>query len=141
MHTRARRPARPPDPVQSRQEELRTMLGERQREMQHALQRRVDASATGHGDGLDESEHAEVEVQGHLEVALLQIKGETLRRVREALLRLDAGEYGRCDECDSEISAKRLSAMPFAVRCTDCETLHEEQAARERRRAAVLERL
>ena len=61
------------------------------------------------------------------------MKGETLRRVREALVRLDAGEYGYCAECDGEISEKRLRALPFAVRCTACEAAHERHAALERR--------
>ena len=141
MHTNTKKVVRQPAPIGRRHSELRIMLGDRQREMQDVLQRRVAASASGPADGLDEPEHAEAETQGHLEVALLQIKAETLRRVRDALVRLDAGDYGRCDDCGGEISATRLSAVPFAVRCTDCETLYEEQAARERRRSQVLERL
>ena len=58
------------------------------------------------------------------------MKEETLRRVREALVRLDAGEYGYCSECDGEISEKRLRALPFAVRCAGCEAAHEHHTAR-----------
>jgi len=64
------------------------------------------------------------------------MKGQTLGRVREALARLDAGEYGYCAECGGEIAERRLRALPFAVRCTSCEDAHEQQAARDRRLAS-----
>jgi DnaK suppressor protein len=64
------------------------------------------------------------------------MKGETLQRVREALVRLDAGEYGDCAECGGEIAEQRLRALPFAVRCRACEESHEQHAARERRLAS-----
>jgi DnaK suppressor protein len=114
------------------------MLQDRQREMQELLQHRVRrAPSEGPSDGFDEPEHAEAETQEHIEVALIQMKGDALRRVREALVRLDAGEYGYCAECDGEISEKRLQALPFAVRCAACETSHERRAAREQRYDAV----
>jgi DnaK suppressor protein len=119
---------------QARQRDLQAMLLHRQHELQGVLQRRVrNVPSTGASDGFDETEHAEADIQEHIEVALIQMKSETLERVREALVRLNAGEYGYCAECESEISEKRLQALPFAVRCKDCEELHEQHGARERR--------
>jgi len=46
-----------------------------------------------------------------------------------ALRRLDSGGYGRCNECELDIEAKRLRALPAACRCGHC------QAEFERRRA------
>ena len=122
---------------QARQGDLRAMLLDRQRELQGVLRQRVrhlpSERPTG---GLDETEHAEADYQEHIEVALIQMKSETLQRVREALVRLDAGEYGDCAECGGEIAEQRLRALPFAVRCRACEESHEQQTARERRFAA-----
>jgi DnaK suppressor protein len=121
----------------ARQRDLQAMLHDRQREMQDVLQHRVRRLPSDRpAEGLDETEHAEADIQEHIEVALIQMKGETLQRVREALARLDAGEYGDCAECGGEISQPRLRALPFAVRCTACEQSHEHQAARERRFAS-----
>jgi DnaK suppressor protein len=121
----------------SRHRDLRTMLLDRQRELESVLEQRVrhlpSDRPTG---GLDETEHAEADYQEHIEVALIQMKSETLQRVREALLRLDAGEYGDCADCGGEIAEQRLRALPFAVRCRACEELHEHHAARERRLAS-----
>ena len=93
----------------ARQRNLQSMLQDRQREMQGVLQRRVRGVFFDQpGGGLDETERAEPVVQEDIEVAHIQMKAETLQRVREAMVRLDAGEYGYCAECDGEISEKRL---------------------------------
>lgn len=113
------------------------MLLDRQRELESVLQQRVrhlpSDRPTG---GLDETEHAEADYQEHIEVALIRMRSETLQRVREALVRLDAGAYGDCAECDGEIAEPRLRALPFAVRCRACEESHEQHAAREQRLAS-----
>lgn len=121
----------------SRHRDLRAMLLDRQRELESVLEQRVrhlpSDRPTG---GLDETEHAEADYQEHIEVALIQMKSETLQRVRQALVRLDAGEYGDCAECGGEIAEPRLRALPFAVRCRACEEAHEQHVARERRLAS-----
>lgn len=43
-----------------------------------------------------------------------------LRLIKEALGRIEAGTFGRCVTCGSEISEARLRAVPYAVRCTEC---------------------
>jgi DnaK suppressor protein len=72
------------------------------------------------------------DIQEDIEIALLQMKSETLNRVNEALGRLEAGSYGFCYECGDEIAEARLRALPFALRCKDCEEEREQAAARDR---------
>ncbi len=43
-----------------------------------------------------------------------------------AMGRLRQGAYGVCMECGEEIGLNRLQALPFAVRCKDCEGEIEE---------------
>ena len=113
------------------------MLLERQRELQSVLQRRVrQAPAERPAGAIDDTEQAEADVQEDIEVALIQMKGEALDRVRDALARLESGDYGDCVECSSEIAEGRLRAVPFAVRCTACEEAREQTLAGERRSGA-----
>jgi RNA polymerase-binding transcription factor len=63
------------------------------------------------------------------------MQSETLGRIDAALARLDAGGYGQCVECDSEIATRRLRALPFAVRCQGCEERREESQRQARRLA------
>ena len=60
------------------------------------------------------------------------MKSETLNKVNDALVRLEQGNYGNCFECGEEIAEKRLRALPFAVRCKDCEEAREVAEQRER---------
>jgi len=75
----------------------------------------------------DEAEDSEADIQSELEFALLEMQGETLRRIGDALDRLDEGSYGLCSHCGAEISARRLEALPFATRCRGCEQAHEKE--------------
>ena len=115
--------------------ELRTMLEERRRELMHEVQGRIrDVRADGNKDRdvYDEGETSEVDIQDDIEFALIQMKTETLQRINEALNRLEEGTYGYCFECGEEIARPRLRALPFAVRCKECEQTRENNELRER---------
>ena len=81
---------------------------------------------------LDQGESSEVEIQDAIGFALIQMKAETLDKIDAALQRLAEGTYGDCVECGAEIAASRLWALPFAVRCRDCEEARETVERRER---------
>ena len=83
----------------------------------------------------DIGEISEAGAQEDIDFALLQSKAEALGRLDEAIGRIEAGEYGDCLVCHVEISEQRLRALPFAVRCTRCEALREQDLARARRPA------
>jgi len=48
-----------------------------------------------------------------------------LRQVAAALERMDAGSYGDCIDCGTDIDERRLQVQPFAARCLDCQERHE----------------
>ncbi len=41
-------------------------------------------------------------------------------RIERALLKLDEGSYGTCDNCGAEIPAGRLQAAPSSALCIEC---------------------
>ena len=122
----------------SRYAELKQMLEERRREIQAEVQGKMrgvrEEGAWGGklNEVLDAVESAEADIQEELEFSLVQMKSETLNKINDALVRLDQGSYGNCFECGDEIAPKRLRALPFAVRCKDCEEAREVAAQRER---------
>ena len=122
----------------SRYTELKRMLEDRRREIQAEVQgkmRGVREEGTWGGklnEVLDAVESAEADIQEDLEFALVQMKSETLNKINDALVRLDQGTYGNCFECGEEIAEKRLRALPFAVRCKDCEAAKEAVEQRKR---------
>ena len=119
----------------SRYNELKQMLEDRRRELMNEVQGRIrDVRAEGSKDRevLDQGESSEVDIQEDIEFALIQMKSETLNKINKALGRLEDGTYGNCFECDEEIAEARLRALPFAVRCKDCEEARETAEQRER---------
>ena len=123
----------------SRYNELRKMLENRRRELVTEVQGRIrDVRAEGNKerDVLDQGESSEVDIQEDIEFALIQMKSETLNKIDAALRRLEDGSYGDCFECGEEISEARLRALPFAVRCKDCEEAREVAEKRERQIAS-----
>src|SRR5688500_10434117 len=120
-----------------RYDELKGILEERRREIMSEVQGRMrDVRAEGAGSAvqgvLDAAESSELDIQDEIEFALIQMKAETLNKIDEALRRLEEGTYGFCFECGEEISEKRLRALPFAVRCKDCEEAREVKQQRDR---------
>lgn len=115
---------------------LRQMLSKRRREVQDDVQSRIRDGRTDRPNEVrDDLELSDAGAQGGIEFALLQMRTETLTRMDEALVRLDADTFGFCVACENEISERRLRARPFAVRCQTCEERREEEQRRARQLA------
>jgi DnaK suppressor protein len=115
--------------------ELRAMLEGRRHELAQDVQGRIRgarANTSNDRDVFDQGEISEIDTQDEIQFALIQIKAETLKKIDTALRRLEEGVYGHCFECGREIAKARLLALPFAVRCKDCEEAREAANHRER---------
>ena len=100
----------------TRRARLVRALHEHRRMIQNDVRDRIrDGRSERLTDVGDEFEHSDAHLQGDIELALLQMRTETLSRIDVALGRLDAGDYGICVECTGEIAELRLRALPFAV--------------------------
>jgi DnaK suppressor protein len=119
----------------SRDDELKAMLETRRRELAREVRGKIRNARTDsilERDVLDQGESSEVDIQDAIGFALLQMKAETLDKIDAALQRLGEGTYGDCVECGAEIAGPRLWALPFAVRCRDCEDARETVERRDR---------
>ncbi len=59
-------------------------------------------------------------------LAVSENESKQLALVDEALLRIEDGEYGPCQNCENPINPKRLAAIPWARYCLDCQQLLEQ---------------
>lgn len=60
-----------------------------------------------------------------------------IRRIEEALERVNNGSFGFCEECDEEIGKKRLTNQPWATLCiTHAEEMERESLHRVHRPTA-----
>jgi len=53
-------------------------------------------------------------------LGLIENEQGTLEEVNEALGRINAGTYGRCQECNGPIPRPRLQALPYTRHCIQC---------------------
>ncbi|MFP4040695.1 MAG: RNA polymerase-binding protein DksA [Desulfosudaceae bacterium] len=49
-----------------------------------------------------------------------------IKKIKEALQRIEEGTFGQCEICEEDISLKRLKARPVTTRCIKCKTKEEE---------------
>ena len=120
-------------------DDLKTILDSRRRELVDDLQNKIRAIRSDgitERDVVDDAESSEVDIQDDIGFALIQLKTETLKKIDTALRRIERGDYGDCFECGGEIAEARLRALPFAVRCRDCEAAREASDQRERSTAS-----
>jgi DnaK suppressor protein len=144
--TRARQPKtpakKPPQrlaplqkPQQKRHAELIELLQERRNALTLGVRTHLQRARDGDEHQQSEDTTGEgVSARDDISLALAQIQGELLQRIDAALARVAAGTYGDCSECGSPIPSQRLRALPFAVRCLDCEASREAGPASSRRR-------
>ena len=61
---------------------------------------------------------------------MLRLRGREqrlLKKIDEAIERIDNGTFGICDDCGNEIAIKRLEARPVTTMCIECKTRQEEE--------------
>lgn len=61
---------------------------------------------------------------------MLRLRGREqrlLKKIDEALDRIENETFGICEDCGEEVDIKRLEARPVTTMCLDCKTLQEEE--------------
>ena len=113
---------------------VRAMLLSRRREIEGHLRAQREGARRGAEErpATDDGQMLPTDdaLQQHVAFAVMEASSEVLARIDQALRRLDEGRYGRCAECGEAIALGRLRALPFAVRCLDCEHRREAHTRR-----------
>jgi len=73
----------------------------------------------------DPNDRATQESEFSLELRTRDRERKLIRKIDEALTKIDNDEYGYCDACGVEIGLRRLEARPTANLCIDCKSLEE----------------
>jgi len=78
-------------------------------------------------DLLDSGDVATVELNQSFKIRLREREEKLLRKIEDALGRIEGGTYGICEECGEEIEVKRLAARPVTTLCIDCKSRQEAE--------------
>jgi DnaK suppressor protein len=79
-------------------------------------------------DRFDEIDQAQTDIEQSMRMRLRSREMLYIKKVDEALLRIEEGTFGSCDNCDEDIELRRLEARPTATLCVSCK---EEQERKE----------
>lgn len=121
---------------QERYAVLKQMLEDRRRDIQDRLRSLRETLPAQVAEVKDAEEQSVQDFVQDVELALMEMKSETLAQIDEAIRRLEAGSYGTCANCGREIAEPRLKALPFATLCLECQEMQEEARASVRSQAA-----
>ena len=79
-------------------------------------------------DRYDEIDQAAVDIEQSMRMRLCNREALYIKKVDEALKRIEDGTFGECEECSEDIELRRLEARPTATLCVSCK---EEQERKE----------
>jgi DnaK suppressor protein len=114
-----------------REEDLRRVLLEKKEELWLDVKDRLfNQMGKEHREevdsGLDDGDRAMADLAAETGISLLDMRSDVLEKIDRALLKLDEGTYGICEDCGEEIQENRLKAVPFAIYCVPCKSKREE---------------
>lgn len=97
---------------------FRAILTAKVTELERFTGRREGITIERSADQLDEIQLAS---ERALAVCNLDRDFNQLRNARAALRRIEEGSFGTCEQCEEDIHAKRLAALPWAPFCILCQ--------------------
>ena len=75
----------------------------------------------------DVSDQASAEADQNFSMRIREREQRLVKKIDEALGRIDQNIYGICERCEEEIPYPRLKARPVTTLCIDCKTLEEQE--------------
>lgn len=75
----------------------------------------------------DPTDRATQESDRNFELRIRDRERKLINKIKEALERIDQGEFGICELCGEEISEGRLKARPVTTLCIDCKIEEERK--------------
>jgi len=106
-------------------EHFQEILSSWKRELMFEVDRTVHHMQDEAANFPDPNDRATQESEFGLELRTRDRERKLLRKIDEALARIDDGSYGYCDETGEEIGLKRLEARPVATLCLEAQERRE----------------
>jgi DnaK suppressor protein len=103
-------------------EEMKTLLGEAGKTVSEM---HIDAS-----NFPDPTDRASQESDRSFELRIRDRERKLINKIKDAIERIESGEFGICDSCGEEIGEARLKARPVTTQCIDCKIAAEEKERR-----------
>ena len=109
-------------------EKFKQILHERKQHLQQQGNETVSHEVTKVREHL--VEYADIATQESDRAFQMRIRDrerKLIKKIDQALERLEDGTFGLCERCGEEISLERLTARPVTTYCINCKTKLEEE--------------
>ena len=110
---------------EAQREHFRRMLNQWKQELMQEVDRTVHHMQDEAANFPDPNDRATQEEEFSLELRTRDRERKLIKKIEEALVKIEQNEYGYCEGCGVEIGIRRLEARPTATLCIDCKTLDE----------------
>ncbi|OFZ18792.1 MAG: hypothetical protein A2X94_06235 [Bdellovibrionales bacterium GWB1_55_8] len=78
-------------------------------------------------DRYDEIDQATTDIEQSMRMRLRNREMLYIKKIEEALKRVEEGTFGECEECGEDIELRRLEARPTATLCVSCKEEEERK--------------
>ena len=73
----------------------------------------------------DPTDRAALEADRNFMLRIRDREAKLIKKIREALERIENDTFGICESCGEDISIKRLKARPVTTQCINCKSKEE----------------
>lgn len=103
-------------------EEMKSLLGE--------AGKTVNEMTSDASNFPDPTDRATQESDRNFELRIRDRERKLINKIKDALDRIESGEFGVCEECGEEIGEARLKVRPVTTLCINCKMEAEEKERR-----------
>ena len=124
-------------PVTAKRKAKTSSQGKKYAAIRRDLERQRKALLAEAGEGLanpngqealpDVSDQASAEADQNFSLRIREREQRLIKKIDEALDRMNQDTYGICERCEEEIPYPRLKARPVTTLCINCKTLEEQE--------------
>ncbi|RLJ70970.1 TraR/DksA family transcriptional regulator [Hydrogenivirga caldilitoris] len=106
--------------------ELRESLLKMREKLIESAQEQIRDPSNVTFEGGDEIDRADLEEERYLTFRIKGREAKLIHKIDYALMRIESGTYGICENCGAQIPYERLKARPVTTMCIECKELEEE---------------
>jgi DnaK suppressor protein len=113
-----------------KREYFRTVLAEEMKNLLGEAGKTVTEMTSDSSNFPDPTDRATQESDRNFELRIRDRERKLINKIKDALDRIDSGEFGVCEECGDEISEARLKVRPVTTLCINCKMEAEQKERR-----------
>lgn len=108
-------------------EYFRRILNQRLDELMNQAGRAMSELVSHNSQEIEYLDRAAADIDQTFRLRIRSRESVLIKKIRQALERIENNTYGKCDTCGEDISIKRLEARPVTTKCILCKEEEERQ--------------